>query len=68
MVSVGAVKAEYRGYGLVRDAGGMVKMDDPVNCPDIVWQALTSEDKEHVLREYWESLSLIEKEILIRSE
>jgi hypothetical protein len=66
MAAVGAMAGKYKGYGLVRDINGRVKMDDPASCPDVVWNQLTDVDRSYVLNIFWDQLSLKQREQLVR--
>jgi hypothetical protein len=50
MSNVGAQKARWTGFGLVRDAQGRPKFDSTQGIPPEIWRLLTADEQAEVLR------------------
>ena len=50
MSNIGAGKATWRGFGLVRDAQGRPKFDSLQGIPPEIWRMLTADEQEEVKR------------------
>ena len=50
------IKAKIKGYALIIDKYGRPRIDDPLNVPDIVWNNLSQEHKNHVNSQVQEHL------------